>query len=114
MDDAKAKIEDEIIRVKRDIQELERELIAYNTRKANLWAEYERYRMRNMPSIWFFLVICLSVGEYMTLNAGLIWWAVICRIVFLFNWRNLYVKEIPYSRTVGLAVLAILIFILVK
>lgn len=114
LEQSKKLIDEAIVATRREIQQLEQELVSCNTRKANLVAEYERSQARRMSGLWYFIILSLLVGEYMTINGGLLGWAIVCRYAFLINWRSLYVKQVPYARVVGLIVLGLLAFILVK
>lgn len=102
-----------IITRKHEIEQLIGELEVYNTRKANLKIEYERYALKKQGSVWMFIVISLFVSRYLLINAGLFLVSFFAEFVFLLNWRSLYVRNVPYSKPVGIGMILFLFIMII-
>lgn len=82
----------------------------YNTKKANLKFEFERFSARKQGGLWMVIILSLWIARYLLINGGLYFVAFFVEYVFLLNLRSLYVKNVPYAK--GLGVLTIMFIIL--
>ncbi len=103
-----------ITKRKAEIVENSEFLEVFNTKKANLRGEFERYQARRQGGAWIFMMTFLAISSHLLFNGGLYLIAVITELVFLLNWRSLYVRNVPYAKPIGILAMFFILFLFLR
>lgn len=97
----KKHIEKMILTCQSEIKDLTIQHNIFHTKKSNLLFELERIYAKKQSLLWWFIIVSSALLILHSYSHKVYVFCFVNAYAFLVNWKALYVKEVPYAKTVA-------------